>query len=272
MRVNRPSGVSNCTGVSRRTFLADCGMGFTGLVLGAMLQRDGVARADALAGWSPPDGSPHFAPKAKSVIWLFMVGGTSHMESFDPKPELNKYAGKTFAETPYKSVLDSPYLKKNVREFVAGNHKVQPYALPDAGRVPEAWRERDRHQRLVAPPGRVHRRRRRRPLDVDHRQRSRRPAPVPHRPPRARGLVPDDRLVGPLRPRLAQRRPPAVRRPGHAARRLLRGQGGHGRTTSAPSTTASSLPPTRRTPSPSRRRGRTSSRRSSGTNSSCWGG
>ncbi len=130
MRVSRPSGASNCTGVSRRTFLADCGMGFTGLVLGAMLQRDGVARADASAGWAPPDGLPHNAPKAKSVIWLFMVGGTSHMESFDPKPELNKYAGKTFAETPYESVLDSPYLKKNVREFVVGNHKVQPSIYP----------------------------------------------------------------------------------------------------------------------------------------------
>ena len=130
MRVSRPSGVTNCTGVSRRTFLADCGMGFTGLVLGAMLQRDGVARADATGGWSPPDGRPHFAPKAKSVIWLFMVGGTSHMESFDPKPELNKYAGKTFTETPYKAVLDSPYLKKNLREFVEGNHKVQPSLYP----------------------------------------------------------------------------------------------------------------------------------------------
>ncbi len=130
MRVSRPSGVSNCTGVSRRTFLADTGMGFTGLVLGAMFQRDGIARADATAGWSPPDGLPHNAPKAKSVIWLFMVGGTSHMESFDPKPELNKYAGKTFAEEPYKAVLDSPYLKKNLREFIAGNHKVQPSIYP----------------------------------------------------------------------------------------------------------------------------------------------
>ena len=77
-------------------------MGFTGLALGAMLHRDGVARAGTSAGWAPPDGSPHFAPKAKSVIWLFMVGGVSHMESFDPKPELNKYAGKTIDETPYK--------------------------------------------------------------------------------------------------------------------------------------------------------------------------
>ena len=65
----------------RRTFLADMGMGFTGLVLGAMLHRDGVVRADE-PGWSPPDGRPHLPPKAKNVIWLFMIGGTSQLESF----------------------------------------------------------------------------------------------------------------------------------------------------------------------------------------------
>ena len=87
----------------RRTFLADLGMGFTGLALGAMLQRD--ARASS-AAWSPPTGLPHSAAKAKSVIWLFMNGGVSHMESFDPKPMLTKYGGKTIAETPFKEAQD----------------------------------------------------------------------------------------------------------------------------------------------------------------------
>jgi hypothetical protein len=98
-------------GMHRRSFLADVGMGFTGLALGAMLARDGVLRADAPAAWQPPDGHPHFAPKAKNVIWLFMNGGVSHMESFDPKPELTKYAGKSIAETPYKSTQDPDKLK-----------------------------------------------------------------------------------------------------------------------------------------------------------------
>src|SRR3954471_8609520 len=101
---------------TRPTFLADIGMGFTGLALGALLARDGVARPDTSA-WSPPDGKPHFPPKAKSVIWLFMVGGASHVEGFDPKPALTTYAGKTIAETPFKTLLDSPHLKKNLREF-----------------------------------------------------------------------------------------------------------------------------------------------------------
>jgi hypothetical protein len=51
-----------------------------------------------------------------------MLGGTSHMESFDPKPELNKYAGKTYDQTPYSKVLDSPYTKQNLREIVKGLH------------------------------------------------------------------------------------------------------------------------------------------------------
>src|SRR5215212_7056052 len=113
----------------RRAFLADVGLGFTGLALGAMLNRDGIARA-ATGGWTAPDGKPHFAPKAKRVIWLFMVGGTSHVESFDPKPELTKHAGKNIAETPFKATLDSPFLKKNLREIVKDNHKVQPKLYP----------------------------------------------------------------------------------------------------------------------------------------------
>lgn len=115
--------------MNRRAFLADIGMGFTGLALGALLARDGVARA-ADGAWSPPDGKPHFSPKAKNVIWLFMVGGASHVEGFDPKPALNEYAGKTIAESPFKAALDSPFLKKNVREIVPGQHKVQPKLYP----------------------------------------------------------------------------------------------------------------------------------------------
>jgi hypothetical protein len=98
-------------GIHRRAFLADLGMGFTGLVLGAMLQRDGIARASAPVGWTPPDGKPHLKPRAKSVIWLFMNGGVSHLETFDPKPMLNKYTGKSIAETPFKDTQDPEKLK-----------------------------------------------------------------------------------------------------------------------------------------------------------------
>ncbi|MGD9648495.1 MAG: DUF1501 domain-containing protein [Pirellulales bacterium] len=113
--------------VSRRAFLADCGMGFAGLAMAAMLQREGVVRAADSANtgtaaepaWSPPDGRPHFAPRAKNVIWLFMLGGVSHVEGFDPKPALNQFAGKTIDETPHRDVLSNPLVRGNVREFVA---------------------------------------------------------------------------------------------------------------------------------------------------------
>ena len=86
-----------CGRVPRRRFLADCGLGFTGLALGAMLQRDGVsrARAESEAQWRPPSGLPHFPAKAKSVIFLFMEGGPSHLDTFDYKPLLNKLAGQS---------------------------------------------------------------------------------------------------------------------------------------------------------------------------------
>lgn len=95
--------------IHRRAFLSDLGMGFTGLALAAMLHRDSAA--SSAAPWSPPDGKPHFPPKAKSVIWLFMNGGVSHLETFDPKPAVTKYAGKTIAETPYADVQNPEKLK-----------------------------------------------------------------------------------------------------------------------------------------------------------------
>jgi hypothetical protein len=88
---------------SRRAFMSTTGMGFAGLVLDMMLHKDGFG---SQSSWTPPNGRPHFAPKAKNVIWLFMNGGVSHMESFDPKPMLTKYGGKTIAETPFADVND----------------------------------------------------------------------------------------------------------------------------------------------------------------------
>ncbi|MEX0712435.1 MAG: DUF1501 domain-containing protein [Pirellulales bacterium] len=103
----------------RRTFLADLGMGFTGLALGAMLARDGICRAAESAGDLPPDGRPHFAPRAKAVIWIFLSGGYSHLETFDPKPALNKYAGLSFDKTPLENPVLSALHKKRFRSVPA---------------------------------------------------------------------------------------------------------------------------------------------------------
>ncbi|MCP4857303.1 MAG: DUF1501 domain-containing protein [Fuerstiella sp.] len=97
----------------RRTFMADSGMGFYGLAAGAMLTADGAVRGDVSTG------QHHFAPRAKSVIWVFLSGGYSHVETFDPKPALNKYAGKSYADTPYPNPVDSPLHKTRFRSVAA---------------------------------------------------------------------------------------------------------------------------------------------------------
>jgi len=105
---------TSCPGVTRRSFLADTGLGFTGLALGAMLFQDGVARPAAAADLIDPVRGPHHPPKARSVIWIFLCGGVSHLESFDPKPKLNEYAGKSIDETPYADLLNPDRVFKNL--------------------------------------------------------------------------------------------------------------------------------------------------------------
>ncbi len=68
---------------SRREFFARAGSGLGAIALGSMLAE----------GAETPKKT-HFPAKAKSVIWLFMEGGPSHIDLFDPKPELNRLAGK----------------------------------------------------------------------------------------------------------------------------------------------------------------------------------
>src|ERR1700681_2026818 len=88
---------------SRRDFLFESCGGISGLALAHLLTQDGLlaATANDAACDSKPVGfnpfaprPPHFAPRAKSVISLFMSGGVSHVDTFDPKPALEKYAGQ----------------------------------------------------------------------------------------------------------------------------------------------------------------------------------
>ena len=83
---------SQCS--SRREFLAQAGGGFGMLALASLLADD-AAGGDAGAPASPwAPKATHFPAKAKRVIWLFMHGGPSHVDLFDPKPDLVKYAGQ----------------------------------------------------------------------------------------------------------------------------------------------------------------------------------
>ena len=75
--------------LNRRMMLERSAMGMGSLALGSMLQSADASEANPLAV-----RKPHFAAKAKRVIHLFMNGGPSHVDTFDPKPSLEKYAGK----------------------------------------------------------------------------------------------------------------------------------------------------------------------------------
>lgn len=99
--------------IPRHAFFSDLGMGMAGMAVGAMLAGDGITGASEAT--TQPDAGLHFPPRAKSVIWIFLSGGYSHMETFDPKPALNQYAGMTFDNTPLENPLDSPLHKKRFR-------------------------------------------------------------------------------------------------------------------------------------------------------------
>jgi len=76
---------------SRREFLSRAGAGFGAIAFNYLLAQDRLLAADA-AGVAP---APHHAARAKSIIWLFMEGGPSHLDLFDPKPTLDKLAGQS---------------------------------------------------------------------------------------------------------------------------------------------------------------------------------
>ena len=80
---------------SRRDFLVRAGAGFGSLALASLLARDARSESSGRRAFKPSiPKPPHFPGKAKAVIWCFLDGGPSHIDLFDPKPELNRLAGQ----------------------------------------------------------------------------------------------------------------------------------------------------------------------------------
>jgi hypothetical protein len=80
---------------TRREFLTKAGLGFGSIALSSLMAEEAKAdipRIDPVHPLAPRP--PHHAPKAKNVIFLFMEGGPSHIDLFDPKPALSKWHGK----------------------------------------------------------------------------------------------------------------------------------------------------------------------------------
>src|SRR5947209_19278258 len=82
--------------LSRRDFLTRSGLGFGALALGGLLRDAGLVSAAPAIDPAHPlaPRPPHFAPKAKQVIHIFANGGPSHVDTFHPKPMLQKFAGQ----------------------------------------------------------------------------------------------------------------------------------------------------------------------------------
>src|SRR5262249_43086299 len=87
--------------INRRLFLRGCGVGLGGLALAHLLHEGGVRAAEAKAVRGVLD-RPHFPPKAKRIIYLFMAGGPSQLDLFDYKPLLNKMNGEDLPDSVRK--------------------------------------------------------------------------------------------------------------------------------------------------------------------------
>jgi len=80
--------------ITRRGFLHRAGLGVGGIALNSLLQDSSLMGASHSSVKSLTSRPPHFQGKAKAVIHFFLNGGLSHVDSFDPKPALKKYAGR----------------------------------------------------------------------------------------------------------------------------------------------------------------------------------
>jgi len=110
---------------TRRELLARSGVGFGTLGLLGALQSAGLLVDDAAAARiDDATRPPHFAPRAKRVIFLFMNGAPSHVDTFDPKPALEKHAGEQPSDKLYKPSKGSGYLPSPFRFAAHGESGV----------------------------------------------------------------------------------------------------------------------------------------------------
>jgi hypothetical protein len=114
---------------SRREFLTTCASGVGGLALATLLAQDGVlaAESDTAAAENPlAPRMPHFAPKAKACIFIFLEGAPSQLDLFDPKPKLNELNGQKLPESLTKNVRFA-FIQKETAVVLGSPRKFQKY-------------------------------------------------------------------------------------------------------------------------------------------------
>lgn len=118
-----PADILNLT---RRDFLVNAGRGVGGLALASLLQRDKLLAAPGHAPRSTLHVPPHFAPKAKNCIFLYMEGGVSQVDLFDPKPRLNELHGQKLPESLTQNVRFA-FIQKESAVLLGSPHPFRRY-------------------------------------------------------------------------------------------------------------------------------------------------
>lgn len=117
---------------TRRHFLTSSASGLGAIALGSMLNADGVLGATPKSGSAPQainplaPRDPHFAPKAKACIFIFMAGAPSQIDLFDPKPKLQELHGQPMPESMLKNVRFA-FIKKDSAVLMASPRKFTPH-------------------------------------------------------------------------------------------------------------------------------------------------
>src|SRR5690606_20659584 len=110
-------------------FLTTTASGLGGLALTSMLLQEGViAHADELPDVQDPlaPKQPHFEPKAKACICIFMAGAPSQIDLFDPKPKLNELDGQPLPDSMTENVRFA-FIQKDTAVLKGSNRTFTPY-------------------------------------------------------------------------------------------------------------------------------------------------
>src|SRR5436190_3759733 len=116
--------------LTRRDFLVSTARGVGGLAFATLLAKDGLLAAEkkgTAPGFNPlAPKAPHFAAKAKRCIFIYMEGGVSQLDLFDPKPKLTELNGQKMPDSLTRNVRFA-FLRKDTARLLASPYQFRRY-------------------------------------------------------------------------------------------------------------------------------------------------